>query len=215
MIKKCPKCNTEFDDYSKWGPKKFCSRSCANSKVQTPEINAKRSKTLSGRTLTENHKKNLSGVNHPRFKYPNPKQEKNCAHCDKIYLTKKKTQQFCSRQCWLDNNREIMEEWHRYRLDCQFKFNVYDYPNYYDLELIEKHGWYSAANRGNNLNGVSRDHRFSVKDGFRNNVDPKIIAHPANCQLMLHNDNSAKKTKSSITLEELLARIKDFDLLAE
>jgi hypothetical protein len=28
----CPKCNKEFDNYSKYGPKKFCSRSCANSR---------------------------------------------------------------------------------------------------------------------------------------------------------------------------------------
>ena len=28
----CPKCNTEFDNYSKYGLKKFCSRKCANSR---------------------------------------------------------------------------------------------------------------------------------------------------------------------------------------
>lgn len=108
-----------------------------------------------------------------------------------------------------------MDDWHRYRLDCAFKFNVFDYPNYYDLTLIEKFGWYSAANRGNNLSGVSRDHMYSVKDGFRNNVDPSIISHPANCCLMLHKDNNEKKTKSSITLEELIEKIKNFVLLAE
>ena len=38
---KCPKCGKEFDDYSKWGPKKFCSRQCANSRVRTDEIKNK------------------------------------------------------------------------------------------------------------------------------------------------------------------------------
>jgi hypothetical protein len=28
----CPKCNTEFDNYSKYGLKKFCTRKCANSR---------------------------------------------------------------------------------------------------------------------------------------------------------------------------------------
>jgi len=46
-IKNCPKCNKEFDDYSKWGAKKFCSRSCANSKEQTQLMRDKKAKKLS------------------------------------------------------------------------------------------------------------------------------------------------------------------------
>lgn len=209
MIKNCPKCSVEFDDYSKWGAKQFCSRKCANSKIQTVELNAKRSSKLSGRKLTEEHRKNLCKNGYPKTK------EKYCLHCDKLFLSRKESQQFCSNKCWQDNNKLIMDDWHRYRLDCAFKFNVFDYPNYYDLTMIEKFGWYSAANRGNNLSGVSRDHMYSIKDGFRNNVDPSIIAHPANCCLMLHKDNNEKKTKSSITLEELILKIKNFVLLAE
>ena len=45
-IKNCPRCNKEFDDYSKWGPKKFCSRKCANSREQTKEVREKKSNTL-------------------------------------------------------------------------------------------------------------------------------------------------------------------------
>lgn len=41
-------------------------------------------------------------------------------------------------------------------------------------------------------------------------VDPEIVAHPANCQLLLQSDNSRKKTHSSITLEELVKRISEF-----
>jgi 5-methylcytosine-specific restriction endonuclease McrA len=46
-IKLCPKCNKEFDDYSKWGTKKFCSRSCANSREQTAESKEKKKIKLS------------------------------------------------------------------------------------------------------------------------------------------------------------------------
>ena len=45
-LKLCPKCNTEFDDYSKYGPKKYCSRKCANSRPQTKEIRESKSKKL-------------------------------------------------------------------------------------------------------------------------------------------------------------------------
>jgi hypothetical protein len=39
MIINCPKCNTEFDNYSKWGAKKFCSRKCSNSRTFSDETN--------------------------------------------------------------------------------------------------------------------------------------------------------------------------------
>lgn len=95
----------------------------------------------------------------------------------------------------------------RYRQLCEFKFNVYHFPSKFDLSLVDNYGWYKAKNRGDNQNGVSRDHMYSIKEGFLNNVDPYYISHPANCRLMRHVDNNVKKTKSSITLEELMHRI--------
>lgn len=95
----------------------------------------------------------------------------------------------------------------RYRQLCEFKFSLKDYPNRFNFSLIEKYGWYKAKNRGDNPNGVSRDHMYSVKEGFINKIDPKIISHPANCELLVHKDNNKKKTASSITIEELLKRI--------
>lgn len=101
----------------------------------------------------------------------------------------------------------------RYRQLCEFKFSLNDYPDKFDFKLIGQYGWYKAKNRGNNLGGVSRDHMYSVKDGYINNVDPKIIAHPANCKLVRHYDNSKKKDKSSITLEELKKRIEEWKMI--
>lgn len=99
----------------------------------------------------------------------------------------------------------------RYRQLCRFTFNVYDYPDYFDLKLIELYGWYKAKNRGDNQNGVSRDHMFSIKEGYINNVDPYYLSHPANCILMRHVDNNKKKTNSTITFSELVEKIKSFD----
>lgn len=47
--------------------------------------------------------------------------------------------------------------------------------------------------------------------GLINNIDPKIIGHPANCRLMKHNDNVSKYSDSSITIKELLERINVWD----
>ncbi len=53
MIKQCPKCGKDFDSYSKWGEKKFCSRSCANSRTFSEESKKKKSKALKGRKLKD------------------------------------------------------------------------------------------------------------------------------------------------------------------
>ena len=97
-----------------------------------------------------------------------------------------------------------------YRPSCSFKFDVHIYPDRFDLSIVLRYGWYSPSNKGNNLKGVSRDHMFSVKDGFELGVAPDIISHPANCILMLHSDNSSKGRSSTITYNELLSRIKNF-----
>lgn len=49
-------------------------------------------------------------------------------------------------------------------------------------------------------------------DGFRNNIDPKIIKHPANCRLILQSENFNKKDESHLTIEQLLEKINEFNL---
>ncbi len=99
----------------------------------------------------------------------------------------------------------------RYRQLCEFKFSVKNYPEEFDLKLIQEHGWYKAANRGNNLGGVSRDHIISVKFGFENGISPEIISHPANCRLMRHADNQVKNSYSGMSIEELEEKIRVWD----
>lgn len=95
---------------------------------------------------------------------------------------------------------------------ANFNFNLADYKDEFDFSLVEKYGWYSPSNKKNNLGGISRDHMLSVNEGFRMNIDPKIISHPANCRLMIHTDNISKNKGSVITLDELIVRIKDFEI---
>ena len=66
-------------------------------------------------------------------------------------------------------------------------------------------------NNGDNLGGVSRDHKISVKHGWEHGIPAEIISHPANCELMLHTENFAKKDKCSIELKELNDRIKEWN----
>lgn len=94
---------------------------------------------------------------------------------------------------------------------CKFKFDIYSFPDEFDIQLLEAHGWYSAKNRGDNFYGCSRDHMISISYGFKHKIDPKIISHPANCRIIQNIDNQRKRHKCSVTLEELISRIKSFD----
>jgi hypothetical protein len=51
MIKNCKKCNKEFDSYSKWGEKQFCSRKCSNSRIFSEESKIKKSIANKGKVL--------------------------------------------------------------------------------------------------------------------------------------------------------------------
>lgn len=138
----------------------------------------------------------IKRANRDRFKISPYKKCIKCGSIGSVYIHGK----FC-KEC-----RMIM--YPVYYSYCLFRFNVYKYPDYFDLSLIEKNGWYSPRK---NTKGVSRDHIISANYGFINDVDPSIIRHPANCCLMLHLDNTKKNVKCGMTLEELKEKIKIFD----
>lgn len=98
-----------------------------------------------------------------------------------------------------------------YRDKCSFKFNLNKYKDEFDLSLYEKHGTYTAKNRGDNFGGIVRDHMFSVYDAYKISLDPILVSHPANCKLMVNIHNLNKNRKSSITLQDLIVRILQFE----
>ena len=204
-MKQCPKCPNLHNK-----PGIFCCRSCANSRgPRTEEFKKTVRNKILGTKQSKDTIKKKSGDNHPKRKGKNFPQYRTigCLYCNLDFISKNEKHNFCSRICYNKHFAEIRTEWEQYSVACRFNFNVYDYPTCFDLKLLEEYGWYTASNRGNNLNGISRDHSYSVREGFRNNIDPKIISHPANCVLMRQNENSKKKTKCNITIEELLERI--------
>ena len=198
----CNKCGKEFEiqEREKFFPMKdkyYCSRSCANSHVRTEG-----SKQKTSSKMKDYHFGNAIESN---------KEIINCIECNKeilitpYYLGKK---HFCSNKCRRQYDFKKKTEKEKYRTLAQFKFSLNQFPNEFDFSLIKQHGWYQAKNHGNNLNGVSRDHMLSIDEGVKLNIDPLLLAHPANCQLLCHSDNQIKQHKSSITLEQLLEKIK-------
>jgi hypothetical protein len=141
--------------------------------------------------------------------------QKHCEFCDKEFSTFKKDIRFCCKRCAIFAKniplRNKRTAWQNYRADCQFRFSLKNYPNEFDFNLIRIHGWYCASNRGNNLTGVSRDHMVSCRYGFDNNIPAEHIRHPANCRLIIQSENASKYKNNSISYDELLKRISDWE----
>ena len=55
------------------------------------------------------------------------------------------------------------------------------------------------------------DHKYSIFEGYKNNIPESIIAHPCNLDLIHHTINESKNINSSITLNELMYKIEIFD----
>jgi hypothetical protein len=51
------------------------------------------------------------------------------------------------------------------------------------------------------------DHKFSITEGFKQNVAPEIIGHYVNLELLPKFDNRSKRISCSITLEELIKAV--------
>jgi hypothetical protein len=192
----CNECKNDFLAYIKEN-RKFCSKKCSakfnnKKRLVTTETKEKIKKSLKGRKVGDRIQKP------PKVKI---KANRKCKSCSNDLVTIKH-KSIC------ENCR--VNYYQYYRPSCEFDFNINDYRHKFDFSLVNEYGWYSPKNKGNNLNGVSRDHIYSVKDGFLNKIAPEIIKHPANCKILKHLDNNRKGYKSLITIEELQERINNW-----
>lgn len=176
---------------------KYCNNSCAATVNNT--IKPKRTRFKLDKR-TENPKK----YPHSRVAFIN------CPKTNKPYCSRNRDGSV--RKCSPYISKTDKEKYYKATL---FKFNVYNYPAEFNLNLILENGWYCCPSKfrkgTKNTNGVSRDHIFSVMDGFYNNIPPEVISHPANCQLSLHVDNLKKGRKSLISIDQLYEKIKSWD----
>jgi hypothetical protein len=81
---------------------------------------------------------------------------------------------YCAQQ-----GRLITDEKSLYWQNCQFTFNVFDYPKIIGYELLSIHKF---AHKDNPM-GLNRDHMISIRYGWENSIPSEIISHPANCHM--------------------------------
>ncbi len=127
-----------------------------------------------------------------------PIKKRICSECGKIEYLK----HFVLTTCF--NCQDSIN----FRRKCEFKFSLKEYPNEFNLSLLASHGMFHPVT---NYRGVSRDHLISVQYAKEHNIDPKLISHPANCELILHSENKRRQGKCSITIQELMVRIEKWD----
>ncbi len=209
--KKCKYCD-EIIIYEK-RRNKYCNGSCSSShtnigRVHSDETRYKLSKAAINNNSISYLDKDGEKLRKRKKYYKSPKK---CKHCISVIEYSKRDYIFCDKECKNKYNREKLTEYKRYKLDCKFDFNLANYIDEFNFKLVEKYGWYKAKNNGDNLNGVSRDHMYSVYEGFKNDINSRLISHPGNCELMKHEFNFKKFTGCSITIKELKQKIKKWE----
>lgn len=208
----CMVCNKEF--IKNRPEQKYCGHGCSAtiSNLNRDPIVYKKQSELMKAKFAAGELKIASCLPHQQ---PAQKFEKNCLNCLKQFLVRAscKKQKYCSVDCTPQKRRalELKDTIEQYRRQCSFKFGLSNFPNEFDFNLIKTYGWYSPSNKKNNLDGVSRDHKFSVRQGYELKVPTHIMSHPANCMLMKHTNNISKGEICSITLDELYEAINNWD----
>lgn len=110
-----------------------------------------------------------------------------------------------------ENPSQIKELKHKIRKYKEENGEWIPLENYSDFKLYKRQ--VLAYTRKNNLeslknynlrsNAFHLDHRYSIKQGFKDNIPTYIIGNICNLEIISSKDNSIKKDKCSITKEEL------------
>lgn len=204
LYSNCTNCNKPI--YNKHA--KYCSRTCAvhvSNKTRSPRTDESNKKISIG---IRNYNKSIGKINHKREFEESISGNfskvyfRKCKRCNSLFTTSKTGKLICM-AC-------TNKDYSFYR----FKFNLFHYPDLFDLKLLSEVGFVSfGGKRGGKLNmqGLSRDHRVSVSEAIANNYDQYYITHPLNCELMTQSKNSSKNRKSSIMYNELVLLIDSYD----
>lgn len=196
-VKYCKECALELN--FKQRKKKFCSVSCG-AKFNNKTLNRKEN------VFSDKGLENIRKSNKNKIKVLNLTNSI-CLCCKKEWYDHRKLYKYCGQKCrkeYLRKDKTIKQIYYK---DAQFKFSLNKFPDEFDFELLKEYGMYKAKNKGDNPNGINRDHLYTIADGFKNNVDPLLLAHPANCKLITHAENVLKQGKSTITIDELILKI--------
>lgn len=115
--------------------------------------------------------------------------------------------------------RKVMEDkglWLPMTLENSFHFynkESYWIQKMWDLvELPADFNIIGIFNTKTNQIGYVRDHRLSRKEGYFLKIYPELLRHPCNCSIILHSENSSKRSKSTLSKDQLFKNIEEYSL---
>ena len=197
LQKVCEHCATKFEvkDTKKGRSRRFCGPICSRRWAANNRSDSWRKKVS----------KSKQGENNPMFgvKQTNPNSLANLArgywkgktHSEES--NKKRSKALTGIKRSEETKRKISEANSYWREEFKkYKRKVYYWTNKNDLSCLKNYDKRA-------LKGYHLDHKYSITEGFRNNVPPKVIGNINNLEFIHYIDNCSKGTKCSISLEEL------------
>ena len=109
---------------------------------------------------------------------------------------------FCSYKCKINSNffcESLKVSKKQLKQFQKYSNKVWKYTR----QTLKSHHIKNIESRGRNKYHL--DHKYSIYEGFKNDIKPKILAHHKNLQMIPERKNIQKGSKCSITLQELLS----------
>jgi len=214
---------------SEYRNKQTISRSSSKYKQHMRNIRRGVKNPMYGKNITDDHKIILSlnkekiKIRYPKFysvekiRENNGKIEVVCKYCDQWFRSS--TKQLYERIRQIESSDGNMKNF----LYCcdKHKF-LCPYSNRVDPKTLKEYEIYkrkvmnqtNKSLKNNHLKNIEKrsfdfhlDHKFSIVEGFKNNIDPMIIGHIKNLEMISAQKNTKKSRKCSISLIELLKEI--------
>ena len=78
----------------------------------------------------------------------------------------------------------------------------------YSMHVDQENANYIEININNNERGINYhlDHKYSISEGFKNNILPSIVGGKENLRIISSYENMSKGSKCSIKLSELIIK---------
>lgn len=208
---RCKRCDVKLDYDHRHNS--FCTHSCAalfNNENRTNEVKQKCIQTwrkklvILNRDIPGGRPYNKAWGKPHIKKYP---VNRICKSCGNEFVALHHKHIYCKPSC---NNSKHGKAC--YRFSCRFNLSPAKFPELFNSLLIREYGWYNPTNKPGptNLTGVCWDHLFRVEDGYKLDINPYIMQHPANAELVPWKVNKNRKS-SLITLNQLHERIQKWE----
>lgn len=220
QILNCKNCNVKF---FKNNSTSFCCSSCAasfNNKNRKQKLGGKKKATCvsCGIDLIVSNRSNLKRTRCSKCKKIHIKKYKDsinpliingvkynkCHHCDKLFeRVGNRVKKFC------DDHKD------KYTAGARkgyiFSFDYEKYPDLFDIDTIKNIGFFSTSESPRDYNKLVKDHKISVHDAIKYGYDSYYISHPMNCDFISARNNNEKHKNSSLSYEELVLLVDEYD----